>query len=172
MTKEQFKYIWNTKIKANGPWRLGALKENTARLYRDKLSKYDKDVLSKAVDKLLVDETGYLPTVGKFIEYCRWVLGEIPNPKPRNLCPCCRNTKWIYLKERDASVPCDCNKASNIPTISQREEENKKCEIGDCSPGGVTFEHTKKLKLGECPKGPKHYEKYLKKSMEREELPF
>lgn len=169
MTKEQFKFIWHTKVRANGPWKHAASDPETARMYRDKLTKYDKDVLSRAVDQLLIDESGtpnnprnFLPPVGTFIEYCQWVKNEGPGPKPKNLCPCCQNTGWIHLKEKDMVVPCDCNNSPGMPSISRQygDGENKKCESGECSPSGVVFINGKPFTLPECPKGKEHYEKY------------
>jgi hypothetical protein len=169
MTKEEFKFIWETMIVANGPWYLAASDENTSKLYRDKLSRYDKDVLSKAVDKLLVDETGRLPPVGKFIEYCRWVKGERPCPNLK-LCPCCKGDGWIYLKGKNAVAPCGCN---NETPEKYRIPVPKRCEVGECDPGGKVFiDGTKRVELDKCPKGEAHYKKYVTKNMEKQAEPL
>jgi hypothetical protein len=167
MTNEQFKYIWITKIVANGPWGISASDEHTAKLYRDKLSKYDKNVLSDAVDRMLVDETGKLPSVGKFIEYCRWVKGERGNPNPK-LCPCCQNTGWIYLKEKNTTIRCDCVNCPDMLKISTHYNQDKKCEAGECRPGGKVFVDEKPVKLPGCPKGEPHYKKYLLEPLQKE----
>lgn len=160
MTSEQFKYIWKTKVTANAPWYPSASNQDTAKLYRSKLSKYSKEILSRAVDKLLVDETDRLPSVGKFLEYCRWMLGEVDSPRKRVLCPCCRNTGWIFLKDMNTSTPCDCQDAPEERKISVRYGMDKKCETGECWPGGATFIHSKKFNLDGCPKGAEHYQKF------------
>jgi hypothetical protein len=176
MNKEQFKYIWKTKICANGPWRFCANKSEAEKLYFQKLKKFEREILEEAVSRLLdssSDSGNGLPTVGKFIEYCIWVTKDNVLPKqPTTPCPCCCGDGWIYVSDIDKSVQCDCNKTKQFKKISEAFHPNKKCEIFECNVGGFTFIDSRKIELGACPKGAKHYEKYQTLYNQKQELPF
>jgi len=150
----EFLDIWSTKVSANGPWNYTASIPETSVLYRDKLSKFSKEVFSEAVDRLLTDEPDRLPGVGIFARYCQWVQEDMGVVKRVNECPCCRGTCWIYLKDKNAVTPCDCN--GGFPPekrISSIFHDDKKCETGECSPDGEAFNNQKRYKLAMCPKG-------------------
>lgn len=156
MTKEEFKYIWVNKIATNAPWNYNAKEKGTRLLYLEKLIKFKKEVFSEAVDRLLDSEEGRrktLPSVGTFLQFCRWVAQEGPAPKTE-ICPCCCGESWIRDNDLDKVVPCDCN-YNVVPKvrISNAFSPDKKCELGECDPEGFVFPNGQKTQLGRCPKG-------------------
>lgn len=117
--------------------------------------------------------TGTMPYIGDLKQFIKdRIAPKIPD------CPCCCGDKWIYLKEIDGVIACDCYLAApEEKRISCVYYPTKKCEIFNCDPNGKVLRNNKINELGECPKRKEHYAEYLLKSKERaipdpEDMPF
>lgn len=155
MKKEEFHYLWETCVKPNSNWNYLAKQTKTFLLYYDTLKGFDKEILHEAIIRLQDSEEGAkgLPSLGNFLDYCRWVQDDRKQGKRPNqdkYCPCCDNSGWRYIKIKGEVfvTSCDCRKGGGV----------KECKNGDyCNLSDPSI----------CPMGARFYQGIQSQKIER-----